>query len=62
MESMEGAAAFHVAALYDVPIIEIRAASNFVGDRDKDRWDFAVACERVRQICETVIAHGFTSK
>jgi futalosine hydrolase len=62
MEAMEGAAAFHVAALYDVPIIEIRAASNFVGERDKDRWNFPLACDRVRQICELVIANGFKLK
>ncbi len=59
MEAMEGAAAFHVAALYDVPIIEIRAASNFVGERDKDKWDFPLACDRVRQICDVVIANEF---
>lgn len=62
MEAMEGAAAFHVAALYGVPLIEIRAASNFVGERDKDRWDFPLACDRVRQICEIVIANGFKLK
>ena len=62
MEAMEGAAAFHVAALYDVPLIEIRAASNFVGERDKDKWDFPLACDRVRQICEIVIANGFKLK
>ncbi|MCP3942131.1 MAG: futalosine hydrolase [Desulfobacteraceae bacterium] len=59
MEAMEGAAAFHVAALYQVPIIEIRAASNFVGERDKARWDFSLACDRVRQICEIVVGNGF---
>lgn len=59
MEAMEGAAAFHVAALYDVPIIEARAASNLVGERNKDKWDFPLACERVRQICEVVIQGGF---
>jgi len=62
METMEGAAALHVAALYDVPIIEIRAASNFVGERDKDKWNFPLACDRVRQICEIVIANGFKLK
>lgn len=59
MEAMEGAAALHVAMLYHVPIIEIRAASNFVGERDKDKWDLPLACDRVRQICEIVIASGF---
>lgn len=59
MEAMEGAAAFHVAALYDVPIIEIRAASNFVGERDKEKWNFPLACDRVSQVCKIVIANGF---
>jgi futalosine hydrolase len=62
MENMEGAAALHVAALYGVPIIEIRAVSNFAGDRDKGRWDFPLACERVGQICKVVIANGFKTK
>ena len=47
MESMEGAAAAHVAALYNVPVIEFRAVSNFVGERDKTKWDIDKA---VRQI------------
>jgi len=59
MEAMEGAAALHVAMLYHVPIIEIRAASNFVGERDKDKWDLPLACDRVRQICDLVIANEF---
>jgi futalosine hydrolase len=37
-ESMEGAAAAHVCALYDVPFLEIRGISNEVGDRDRGRW------------------------
>jgi futalosine hydrolase len=37
-ESMEGAAAAHVCALYGVPFLEIRGISNLVGDRDRGRW------------------------
>ncbi len=55
MESMEGAAAAHVAALYQVPMAEIRAASNRVGDRDKTRWDIRTAAGTVADICETII-------
>lgn len=43
MEAMEGAACAHIAALYDIPIIEIRSASNFVGERDKSKWDIDLA-------------------
>lgn len=60
MEAMEGAAAVHVATLYQVPILEIRAASNFVGERDRKKWDFPLACEQVRRICETIISQGQT--
>jgi futalosine hydrolase len=37
-ESMEGAAAAHICALYGVPFMEIRGISNLVGDRDRERW------------------------
>jgi len=37
-EGMEGAALAHVATLYDVPFLEIRAISNAVEDRDFTRW------------------------
>jgi futalosine hydrolase len=37
-ESMEGAAAAHVCALYGVPFLEVRGISNLVGDRDRERW------------------------
>ncbi|SLM28392.1 5'-methylthioadenosine nucleosidase/S-adenosylhomocysteine nucleosidase [Desulfamplus magnetovallimortis] len=47
MESMEGAAAAHVASLYNIPFIEIRAASNLVGIRNKSDWNIPLAVERV---------------
>ena len=37
-ESMEGAAAAHVCALYGVPFLEVRGISNLVGDRDRASW------------------------
>jgi futalosine hydrolase len=37
-ESMEGAAAAHVCALYGVPFLEVRGISNLVTDRDRDSW------------------------
>ena len=37
-ESMEGAAAAHMCALYGVPFLEIRGISNLVGDRDRAAW------------------------
>lgn len=46
MESMEGAAAAHVASLYNIPFVEIRAASNIVGIRDKSQWNIPLAVKR----------------
>ncbi len=37
-ESMEGAAAAHICALYAVPFLEIRGISNLVTDRDRGSW------------------------
>lgn len=44
MEQMEGAAAAHIALLHDIPILEIRGAGNWVGNRDKSAWDIPLAC------------------
>jgi len=38
-ESMEGAAAAHICALYGVPFLEIRGISNLVVDRDRASWE-----------------------
>jgi futalosine hydrolase len=38
-ESMEGAAAAHICALYGTPFLEVRGISNLVGDRDRAGWE-----------------------
>jgi futalosine hydrolase len=38
VESMEGAAIAHVAALAGIPVGEIRGISNLVGNRDRSSW------------------------
>jgi futalosine hydrolase len=49
MEAMEGAAAAHIAALYKIPMIEIRTASNFVGERDKGKWNINKAVQHIAE-------------
>lgn len=46
MESMEGSSAAHIALHYNIPFVEIRAASNFVGKRDRDSWDLPLSFKR----------------
>lgn len=47
-ESMEGAAAAHVCALYGVRFVEVRGISNAVEDRDLSRWDLPLANGRAQ--------------
>jgi futalosine hydrolase len=44
-ESMEGAAAAHMCALYKVPFLEVRGISNLVDDRDRGAWQVDRAIE-----------------
>lgn len=46
LENMEGAAAFHTAALYGVPILALRSVSNPVGSRKQGDWDLETAFVR----------------
>ena len=46
IESMEGAAAAHVCALYGVPFLEVRGVSNIVADRDRSTWNLDLAAAR----------------
>jgi futalosine hydrolase len=48
-ESMEGAAAAHVCAIYDVPFLEVRGVSNLVEDRDRSKWRLAEAAEAAQR-------------
>ena len=41
LENMEGAALAYVAQQFGARFVEIRAISNWLGDRDKSRWEFA---------------------
>ena len=38
VESMEGAALHYICLQEDIPFIQIRSISNFVGERDKQHW------------------------
>jgi futalosine hydrolase len=52
MEAMEGAAAAHVAAIYNIPMLEIRSASNMAGERDKEKWQTDMAVARLGLVCQ----------
>lgn len=55
MENMEGAAAAHICSLYNLPMIEIRAGSNRVGERDKTCWDINGAIINLNKVCRLLV-------
>jgi len=57
MENMEGAGIAHVSMLYNKPFIEIRAASNYVGERDKRHWRLELAFERSASAVLLLLEH-----
>jgi len=48
-ENMEGAAVAQVAALHNVPWLEVRGISNIVEDRDVKKWDIPHAAEAAQR-------------
>jgi futalosine hydrolase len=55
-EGMEGAALAHVAAIYEVPFLELRAVSNLVEDRDLTRWRLTDAAEAAQRAVRVLVA------
>ncbi len=49
IESMEGAAFFYVCLHEKVQFAEIRSVSNFVGERDRKKWDIPLALDSLRE-------------
>lgn len=56
-ESMEGAAAAHVCALYNVPFLEVRGVSNLVEDRARARWNIVGAATAAQQAVMKIVEH-----
>ena len=53
---MEGAAVAHVCAMYKIPVIEMRGVSNIVEDRDRSKWDLALAAENCQKAVIEVLS------
>jgi futalosine hydrolase len=56
VESMEGFAVLHAAALAGVPAIEVRGISNLVGDRATSGWDFRSGSDAALRGLDAVLA------
>ena len=50
VERMEGASLHYVCKLFNIPFIQIRAISNYVGERDKRKWKIKEAVENLDEV------------
>jgi futalosine hydrolase len=49
VESMEGAALHYVGLMENIPFLQVRSLSNFVGERDKSKWHIKEAIENLNK-------------
>jgi len=49
IESMEGAALHYVARETNIPFLQIRAISNYIGERDKSNWQMKLAIDNLNK-------------
>lgn len=57
VESMEGAALHYICLDADIPFLQLRSISNYVGERNKANWKLEDAIENVSNACmETLMA------
>jgi futalosine hydrolase len=50
IESMEGAALHYVCIQHNVPFVQIRGISNYVGERNKSKWKIKEAIRNSNQV------------
>jgi len=60
IESMEGAALHYVALMEGLPFLQVRAVSNYVGERDKTKWALKESVSKLNETVERLIT-VFTS-
>jgi len=58
VENMEGFAAAALCKQYDIPLLELRAVSNMVGQTDRDTWQLDLAFARAQEAVLHVLEQG----
>jgi futalosine hydrolase len=56
VESMEGAAVAYVCQKAEVPLLHVRAISNWTGDRDRGEWNLGAACDALERAVRRLLA------
>ena len=55
IESMEGNAFHYVCLMNNIPFIQLRGISNYVGDRDKSRWKIKESLQTTFEACRIML-------
>ena len=58
IETMEGAAAAYVCRQLELPLLHVRAISNWTGDRPHGEWNLGAAVEAVARAVERLLARS----
>ena len=61
IETMEGAALHYVGLMDSIPFMQIRALSNYIGERDKAKWDLHGAISNLNSELQRLLINFFTS-
>lgn len=55
VETMEGAAVAYVCRQHEIPLLQVRAISNWTGDRDRGDWNLGVAVDAVQRAVRRLV-------
>jgi futalosine hydrolase len=55
VETMEGAAVAYVCRQFELPLLHIRAVSNWTGDRDRGEWNLGAAVDTLAQAMRSLL-------
>ena len=55
VESMEGAYVHYVCIKENIPFVQLRAVSNYVGERNKSKWEISLAIKNLHQKIQHII-------
>ena len=57
IETMEGAALHYTCLFEKIPFIQVRAISNYIGERDKNKWEMKKAIQNLNKFMLKIMNH-----
>ena len=58
IETMEGAAVAYVCRQLELPLLHVRAITNWTGDRDRGEWNVGTAVEALKRAVKQLLARS----